>query len=62
MAVSEFWAIEQRHKKLLLKVERLEQRIVSLEEIISIGDAKDGNKRSGIMDKIMKKPLKKATG
>jgi hypothetical protein len=62
MAVSEFWAIEQRHKKLLLKVERLEQRIVSLEEIISIGDAKDGNKSSGIMDKIMKKPLKKATG
>ena len=62
MAVSEFWAIEQRHKKLLLKVERLEQQIVSLEEIISIGDAKDGNKSSGIMDKIMKKPLKKATG
>jgi len=62
MAVSEFWAIEQRHKKLLLKVERLEQRLVSLEEIISIGDAKDDKQSSGIMDKIMKKPLKKATG
>jgi len=62
MAVSEFWAIEQRHKKLLLKVERLEQRLVSLEEIISIGDAKDGKQSPSIMDKIMKKPLKKATG
>jgi|TARA_R110000765_G_scaffold40644_1_gene87266 hypothetical protein len=58
MAVSEFWAIEQRHAKLLKRVERLERRIDSLEEINAIGD---GAKPNTIVDRIMNKPKKKAT-